>query len=529
MPGQRCLDGKRITRKIRFSQNHWTSLKPSPKRPPALPLQLDLGPAPGGPASGGHASLHGRVREAVRDAILSGRLPPGGRLPSSRTLAGDLGCARGTILLAIEQLVAEGYLTTRPGSGTRVADTLPDDLLVPRGGAGRSAPSPAAPVLSRRGASLAASRGEAGDAPIPDAFALGRPALDAFPRETWARLLQAEWRAGPPALTHPLGDPRLRRALAAYLSAGRGVACSEEAVIVTASIRQSLRLLAELLLEPGEAAYLEEPGFPGLAHALGAAGLRTVPLPCDAAGFSIARAQLLEPAARLAVVTPAQGHPLGATMSLENRLALLAWAEARDGWIVEDDYDGEYRYAGRPLAPLHALDRAGRVLYVGSVSKVLLPALQMSYLVLPEALVEPVRRALTGSGGFASILGQGALARFIAEGHFGAHLRRTRRLYGQRQAALVEAARDLLGDVLQVPPRDGGMHLVARPPAGAGFDDLRAVAACARAGIATTALSPHFTDAARADQGLLLGYAAVPERAIAPALRRMAEALRADR
>lgn len=502
-------------------------MKPSPRRPPALPLQLDLGPSPDGCGLAGHASLHGRVREALRDAILSGRLPPGERLPSSRTLAEDLGCARGTILLAIEQLVAEGYLTTRPGSGTRVVDTLPDDLLVPRGVAGRTSPSPAAAVLSRRGASLAASRGEA--APLPDAFALGQPALDAFPRETWARLLQTEWRAGPPASLHPLGEPRLRRALAAYLSTGRGVACSEEAVIVTASIRQSLRLLAELLLEPGEAAYLEEPGFPGLAHALRAAGLRTIPVPCDAAGFSIARAQSFDPGARLAVVTPAQGHPLGDTMSLENRLALLAWAEAREGWIVEDDYDGEYRYAGRPLAPLHALDRAGRVLYVGSVSKVLLPALQMSYLVLPQTLVEPVRRALTGGGGFASILGQGALARFIAEGHFAAHLRRTRRLYGQRQAALVASARDLLAGVLEVPPRDGGMHLVARPVAGAEFDDRRAVEACARAGIATTALSPHFADPARAEQGLLLGYASVPERAIAPAVRRMAEALQTDR
>ncbi|GJD40158.1 PLP-dependent aminotransferase family protein [Methylobacterium bullatum] len=512
-------------RKIQFSPSDWTSSTKTRRRPP-LPLQLDLDPPAAGPLRRGDASLHGRVREALRDAILAGRLPPGGRLPSSRTLAGDLGCARGTILLAIEQLVAEGYLTTRPGSGTRVADTLPDDLLVPRGTAGRTPPSPAAPVLSRRGASLAASRGEAGDAPIPDAFALGRPALDAFPRETWARLLQAEWRAGPPAHRHPLGDPRLRRALAAYLSAGRGVACSEEAVIVTASIRQSLRLLAELLLEPGEAAYLEEPGFPGLAHALRAAGLRTIPVPCDTAGFSIARARSLDPGARLAVVTPAQGHPLGDTMSLENRLALLAWAEAEDGWIVEDDYDGEYRYAGRPLAPLHALDRAGRVLYVGSVSKVLLPALQMSYLVLPEALVEPVRRALTGSGGFASILGQGALARFIAEGHFAAHLRRTRRLYGQRQAALAAAMRDHLGDVLEVPPRDGGMHLVARPVPGTDFDDRLAVEACARAGIATTALSPHFADPARAEQGLLLGYACVPERAVIPAVRRMAEALK---
>ncbi|HEV7439577.1 MAG TPA: PLP-dependent aminotransferase family protein, partial [Methylobacterium sp.] len=363
----------------------------------------------------------------------------------------------------------------------------------------------------------------------PDAFALGRPALDVFPFETWAKLLAAEWRDGAAAQPEPLGDPRLRRAVAAYLAAGRGVPCTEEAVIVTSSIRQSLRLLAELLLDPGEAAVVEEPGFPGIAQALRGAGLRVVPVPMGAQGFSAVRAHRLAPEARLAVVTPAQHYPLGTVMSLENRLALLAWAEAAGGWIVEDDYDGAYRYAGRPVAPLAALGRGGRVLYVGSFSKVLLPALQLSYLVLPPSLVDPVQRALRRTGVAASALGQGALARFIAEGHFAGHLRRTRRLYAARQAALVEAAGRHLAGTLAIPPLDGGLHLVARPVPGraAPFDDCRAVAACARAGLTVAALSPYFAERSAAEPGLLLGYAALPERAIGPAVRRLAEALRA--
>ncbi|WP_336490902.1 PLP-dependent aminotransferase family protein [Methylobacterium nigriterrae] len=488
-----------------------------------LPLQLGLDPGAGRP-------LHAQVREALRAAILAGRLAPGARLPASRGLAADLGCARGTVLLALEQLVAEGYLTTRAGSGTRVAATLPDDLLSrPRGPAGAPAPSAAPPVLSRRGARLAAASAAGLPGDGAGAFALGRPALDAFPFETWARLLQAEWRHGACAHPHPLGDPRLRRAVAAYLSAGRGVACTEDAVIVTSGIRQSLRLVAELLLDPGEAALVEEPGFPGLSRALRDAGLATVPVPVGPHGFDAGRARALAPEARLAVVTPAQHYPLGTMMGPENRLALLAWAEARDGFVVEDDYDGEYRYAGRPLAPLHALDRAGRVIYAGSFSKVLLPALQLSYLVLPPALVAPVSRALAGAGIAASALGQGALARFLDEGHFAAHLRRTRRLYAARQAALVAAARRHLAGLLDVPPLEGGLHLVARPvpDRAARFEDEAAVAACARAGVTVTALSPYFADRAAAKPGLLLGYAGVPERAVEPAVLRMAAALRA--
>lgn len=469
--------------------------------------------------------LHAQVRDALRDAILAGRLAPGDRIPASRMLAADLGCARGTVLLALEQLAAEGYIVARTGSGTRVAAALPEDL--PAQAAPRSRGPAAPPVLSRRGAALTAAPAPDYLAPrsAPDAFALGRPAPDAFPHAVFAKLLHAEGRALAESVPTALGHPGLRRAIAAYLAAGRGVACDPEAVIVTGGIRQSLRLLARLLLDPGEAAYVEEPGFPGIALALAEAGLRTVPVPVAAGGFAIGQARALAPAARLAVVTPAQHYPLGHAMSLERRLDLLAWAEARGAWIVEDDYDGAYRYAGRPLAPLRSLDRGGRVVYAGTFSKVLTPALQVSYLVLPDGLAEPLRRALAELGVAPALLGQAALARFIEEGHFAAHLRRTRRLYALRQEALVAAAREH-PDWLDVAPMQGGMHLVARPGPRwpAGLDDRTAAAACARAGVASVALSAYRALPGGAP-GLLLGYAAVPERAVAPAVRQLVRAL----
>jgi GntR family transcriptional regulator / MocR family aminotransferase len=484
------------------------------------PLSISLDPASPLP-------LHVQLREALRAAILDRRLPRGARLPASRVLAADLGCARGTVVLALEQLTAEGYLTARAGSANRVAAMIPDDV-VPRPIRAEPAASVPAPSLSRRGARWIGGpplRFMA-EPDVPDAFALGRPALDAFPFAVWARLLQAEWRHGPAERPDTRGSPALRAAIAAHLGQARGVACTADDVIVTAGIRQSLRLIAELLLDPGETALVEDPGFPGIAQALAGAGLRSVPVPVGAGGLSATRAASLAPGARLAVVTPAQHYPLGHAMSLENRLDLLAWAESVAGWIVEDDYDGAYRYAGRPLAPLRALDRGGRVIYIGSFSKLLLPAMGLSYLVLPPGLVGPVNRALAGTGPSPPVIGQWALARFIAEGHLAGHLRRTRRLYALRQAALIEAAGRQAGDVVGVAPMEGGMHLIARPgPAWSpAFTDAAAVEALRQAGLSAVALSAYYAGPPAA--GLLLGYAAVPERAMESAVRRMAEALR---
>lgn len=434
--------------------------------------------------------LHRQIGAELRRAILERRMPAGTPLPSSRLMAAELACARGTVLAALEQLVAEGYVVTRPGAGLSVAADLPDAMPeASRPGAPPSRPNPAAPAVD------------------PAALRVGQPDFGAFPFRLWAKLLDAEWRRpGPDAVGtgHPFGHAGLRAAIAAHLGMMRGFRCDPAAVVVTSGIRQGVALLARLVLQPGDAAWVEEPGFSGIRDALRAAGARPVPVPIDGSGFSPERAKALAPTARLAVVAPGHHYPLGTVPSLPRRLALLAWAEQAGGWVLEDDFDGEYRYSGRPLAPLRALDRSGRVAFAGSFSKLLFPALP----------------------GGASLLGQGALGRFIAEGHFAAHLRRTRRLYKERQAVLVEAAHRHLAGVLDVPPDPGGMHLVARPhpSVAAGFDERRVLAAAAVANVAPAGLAACFAGQA-SQAGRLLGYAGTPTPGIEPAVRRLRDAV----
>lgn len=473
------------------------------RKAPPLGLMLDASaPDP----------LHRQIGTELRRAILERRLLAGTPLPSSRLLATELACARGTVLAALEQLVAEGYVVARPGSGMSVAADLPDAMPeASRPGTPPSRPAPTAPAAD------------------PAALRVGQPDLGAFPFRLWAKLLDTEWRRpGPDAagMGHPFGHAGLRDAIAAHLGMMRGFRCDPAAVVVTSGIRQGVALLARLVLQPDDAAWVEEPGFPGIRDALRAAGAVPAPVPIDGSGFPPERARALAPMARLAVVAPGHHYPLGTVLSLPRRLALLAWAEQAGGWVLEDDFDGEYRYSGRPLAPLRALDRSGRVAFAGSFSKLLFPALRLSFLVLPDALVDAAAVALPALPGTASLLGQGALGRFIAEGHFAAHLRRTRRLYKERQAVLVEAARRHLAGVLEVLPDPGGMHLVARPhpSVAAGFDERRVLAAAAAANVAPAGLAAYF--AGKASQaGLLLGYAGTPTPGIEPAVRRLRDAV----
>ena len=480
--------------------------------------------------------LHRQIGAQLRRAILERRLAAGTKLPSSRLMARELACARGTVLTALDDLTAEGYLHARAGSGVFIATDLPDEMLTPPAGSvlpghGRDT----VPPLPRRTRQLLA-RAPAAMAPaadVPLAFPIGQPDRLAFPFRLWARLLEREWRqpawqvAGAP---HPFGHPGLREAIAAYLGAARGFVCEPRAVVVTSGVHQSVSLFARVVLEAGDVAWIEEPGYPGMAEGLAAAAVRAVPVPIDAAGFSPEVALALAPAARLAVVAPSHQFPLGTVLSLQRRLALLAWAERSGGWIIEDDFDGEYRYAGRPLAPLRALDRSGRVAYLGSFSKILFPALRLSFLVLPAELVAVTEHVMAGLPARASLLGQGALARFVADGHLAAHLRRTRLLYAGRQQALIAAAERHLGGVLDVAPDPGGMHLVARPHPALEpiFDDLAGTAAAAAAAVRVSPLSACYHGAAKA-HGLLLGYAGTPEAEIEAAVVRLRGALGASR
>jgi GntR family transcriptional regulator/MocR family aminotransferase len=481
-----------------------------------------------------HTPLHRQIGEQVRRAILERRLAPGQRLPSSRLMASELDVARGTVLLAMDQLIAEGYLVAQAASGLSVANDLPDEMLTaPRGppAGAAAADRMAAASLSRRArAVLRDATPTFGFDETPLAFPTGQPDREAFPFALWARLLEREWRrpswtvAGAP---HPFGHAGLRAAIAAYLGAARGFTCAPESIVITNGMRQSLSLLAWLVLDSDQAAWIEEPGYVGTREALALAGVRAAPVPVDDQGFSVERAMAAEPRAKLAVVAPAHQFPLGTMLGLQRRLELLSWAERHEGWIAEDDFDGEYRYTGRPLAPLRALDRSGRVAYLASFSKLLFPALRLSYVVLPAALVPAAGQRMAQAR--ASLIGQGALARFIADGHLATHLRRTRLLYAARQEALLAGIERHLARWLESTSDSAGMHLVAHPVAAIAphFDDRAVTVAAAQAGIAVSPLSACHVGRRRR-HGLILSYAGTPEPEIDRACATLARVLRAS-
>ena len=406
--------------------------------------------------------LHRQIYGQIREGILSGRLRPGRPLPSTRALAGELGVSRNTVLLAFDQLLSEGYIEGRVGSGTYVTRVVPDRLL--------HAPAKPPAAASRAEDRGLSQRGERLAALLPPravtfpTFALGMPDVDSFPTEIWGRIMGRLWRAAPRDLftaRDPRGYAPLRTAIADYLRSVRALDCDRDQVMVTSGAQAGLDLAARVLLDRGDRVWMEEPGYRGLRAALVAAGAEAVPVPVDAEGIRVDVGRRAAPDARLAAVSPSHQFPLGVTMSLGRRLALLEWARETGAWILEDDYDSEYRYAGRPLAALQGLDRAGRVIYVGTFSKVMFPSLRLGYLVLPHDLVEPFCRARAAIDDHASMVAQPALAEFLNDGYFSAHVRRTRALYAERQEVLVDAVRRRLSGLLRIAPSEAGMHLVA--------------------------------------------------------------------
>jgi GntR family transcriptional regulator/MocR family aminotransferase len=364
------------------------------------------------------------------------------------------------------------------------------------------------------------------------AFMPGIPETEDFPFDIWTRLNSRLWRHPSAELLRlgaPAGQRGLREAIARYLTTFRGIACDWQQVIITSGAQQGLDLVIQMLLEPADEVWTEEPGYPGLRGPLIAAGASSVPVPLDDEGLSVEAGRRLAPGARAAIVTPSHHYPLGTTLSLARRLELLDWARESGAWILEDDYDSEYRYAGRPLASLLGLaagrGEAGRVIYIGSFSKVLFPSIRTGYLVVPESLVDPVTAALSALGAQTTALIQPVLAAFIDEGHFATHVRRMRRLYAARQEALVDAAQRHLSDHLDVPPDDAGLHLMAwlKAPLAKKLGDRGAAEAAASVGIAVSPLSEYYAGTPDR-QGLLLGYAAVPEEEIESGAQRLARA-----
>ncbi len=379
-----------------------------------------------------------QLYEGLRHAILAGQFAPGTKLPSTRTVAEHLGVSRNTVYLAFEHLRSEGYVEGRQGAGTYVARVLPEALLTlaPAASSGAT-PPPGQRTVSQRSARLLGTAAQTlWHDRMPTAAFRVFPALDQFPRQLWQRLLVRSWRQGGEGLLSYGEDyAPLRQAIAGYLGPARGVRCTADQVILVAGAQQGLDLAARVLLEPGQTAWIEDPGYPGARGALLAAGVQPVPVPVDAEGLDIAAGVARHAGATLAYVTPSRQFPLGMTMSLRRRLELLAWATQAQAWILEDDYDSEYRYTGRPLAALQGLDRDARVIYVGTFSKVLFPALRLAYLVVPADMVDAFTTMRLMVSRHPPLLEQYVLAAFIAEGHFARHIRRMRRICSQTAGA----------------------------------------------------------------------------------------------
>lgn len=493
---------------------------------PKEPTALNLAAIAPNPASS--QSLVQQLYENLRTAVLDGRLPVGMRLPASRLLAAELGLARNTVVTAYEQLMAEGYLESRTGDGTYVSRALPDELLTVAGFVhpGKSPPPAADQRLSIRSQALAtANLGPWGQDRAPQPFRPDLLALDHFPIDLWGRLVSRQWREATLALlsySEPAGLRALREEVAAYLGAARGVRCTAEQVLITAGAQQGIDLAARVLLNPGDQVWFENPGYRGARGALMAADAALIPAPVDEEGIDIAYARQRAPHARAAYVTPSHQYPTGVTMSLARRLALLEWAEHTGAWVIEDDYDSEYRYNCRPLAALQGLDRAGRVIYLGTFSKVLFPSLRLGYLVVPPAQVDAFIRMRALSDRQSPTIDQAVVAAFLREGHFARHIRRMRALYAERQAALVEAAPAILGNRLTIRSADAGLHVVGWLPPG--VDDQAVAGAGAAAGIDAPAVT-NYALAPLPQGGLILGYAALTPAQITEGLHRLAHVL----
>src|SRR5262245_29718783 len=451
--------------------------------------------------------LYRQLYEGYRDAIAERRLRGGQRLPSTRSLAAELRISRIPVLNAFEQLLAEGYFESRVGSGTFVARSLPGELLEhARRSPLRAAPTRRAPRPIARAAAKLLDEEPGRWFKGRGAFNVGDPALDRFPIEIWSNLVARHCRRADRALlpyANPMGLPALREAVAEYLRTARAVRCEADQIMIVNGSQQALELAARVLFEPDTSIWVEDPGYFGIHAVLRLSGARLVPVPVDEQGMDVAAGIARCPDPRAVFVTPSHQFPLGVTMSAGRRLQLLDFARERGCWIVEDDYDSEYRYGNLPIAALQGLDRDSRVIYVGTFTKILFPALRLAYVVLPADLVAPFSQIRRSMDLFSPTFPQAVLADFIREGHFARHIRRMRQLCRERRSALVAALERELPDVVRVLGDEAGMYLTAGLPDG--WDDVAIAERAADREVWAAPLSGSYLGR-KPRPGLILGY-----------------------
>lgn len=457
-------------------------------------------------------SLQRQVYRALRGWIHQGKLVAHNKLPASRTLAQALHIARNTVLAAYEQLQAEGYLEARHGSGTFVAETLAQASL-----SGEQA-KPLA--LSLRGIDLV-QRSKLPQG-LSGAFVPGIPAIDAFPLALWHRLQNRHMHKPDPAWLHYQhggGLPQLRQAIAGYLQMARQVRCHPDQILITQGVQQGLELIARLLTNAGDHVWLEDPGYVGVQAAMHASGLHCVPVPLDAQGLN-PQAAPAGPGPKLIYITPSHQYPSGIVMSMARRMELLALTDKHDSWIIEDDYDSEFRYNSKPLASLQGQAQNQRVLYIGTFSKVMYPDLRLGYIVIPESLTDAFRAVNARLYREGHYIQQAALADFIHQGHLARHIRKMRLLYQNRQDILRSTLADKLGDTRFLAGGEAGMHLIAHLPNQANEKALTDIAASEQVWL--RGLKRHYIGPAT-QKGLVLGYAGVTEVEIVRAASKLAQ------
>jgi GntR family transcriptional regulator/MocR family aminotransferase len=454
--------------------------------------------------------MYRQLYDWFRKAIVDGQMRPGQQVPSSRSLATELKISRIPVLNAYEQLHAEGYFETFVGAGTCVASSIPDDTLSPSArkeqkGLEKIVEKRSPRRMSRRGVALTRVSAQSWLNCL-GAFRVSLPALDQFPIDIWAKLLARHARKQPQGIMaygDAMGYLPFRETIAEYLGAVRGVRCEASQILVTTGSQQALQISAQVLLDPKDRVWMEEPGYPGARQAFMTVGAQLIPARVDHDGMNVEEIIRRGRDARAVYVTPSHQYPMGVTMGAARRMLLLNWAARSGAWIIEDDYDSEFRFGSRPIASLQGLDTDGRVIYVGTFSKVMFPALRLGYLVVPKDLMPAFSAARDAADIFSATLYQSVLTDFIREGYFGRHIRRMRMLYMDRRRALIKAIRTQMGEMLKAIGAEAGMHLAALLPPGA--DDVAVSRKAAQKGISAMPLSSCYLKPPT-KPGLILGY-----------------------